>query len=195
MKPLKRLFPAALFLLLLAACAAPLAFGAEAEKNPAEEPIGEVFKWLNFALVFGAAGYFIAKKAPAVFRKRAEAVTASITEAAAAKAEAERQLRETEGRLARLNEEIDELRAAAQREAAAEAERIRARAREEAAKIDRAAEAEIEAAGRAARMELKAIAARVAVERADALIRQRLNRDAQSRLFQSFLGDLARRAN
>ena len=83
------------------------------------------------------------------------------------------------------------MRQAAQREAAAEAERIRATAQDEANKIERAAQAEIEAAERAARMELKALAARLAVERAEALIRQQMTPQTETALLQSFTKNLA----
>lgn len=153
-------------------------------------PIGWLFRWINFGLVFGGLGYLLAKKAPAFFRGRAESIVASITESAKVKEEADRKLREAEGKLQRLDQELAELRQAAQREAAAEAERIRAAAREDAQKIERAAQAEIEAAERAARMELKALAARLAVERAEALIRQQLTPQTEAALLQSFVQNL-----
>ena len=190
------LAPALLILFLVAAGALAHAFAAEAGgQNPAEEPVGTVFRWLNFLLVFGIAAYFIVRYAPGWARGRGDAISASIAEAAAAKAEAERELREAEGKLARLKEEVAGLRAAAQNESAAEAERIRARTREEMEKIAQAAQAEIEAAERAAWMELKGTAARLAVERAGSLIRSQLTPGAQAALFQSFLDNLARSVN
>ncbi len=192
MKPARRSFSllALAFLLLIAATAALAAEGGE--ENPAEAPIGTLFRWLNFLLVFGGAGYLIAKKAPALFRGRAEAISRSISDAADAKAAAEQQLREAEEKLRQLDREVAGLRAEAQRKFAAEGERIRALAREESEKILRAARLEVEAAERAARLELKAMAARLAVERADTLIRQQITADAQASLFRSFLDDLAR---
>ncbi|HEX2711425.1 MAG TPA: hypothetical protein VHM88_04280, partial [Candidatus Acidoferrales bacterium] len=135
------------------------------------------------------------KKAPAFFRGRADAISASIAEAAAAQADAEKHLREAEEKLLQVDREVAELRAAARRESAAEAERIRALARSESEKIARAAQLEVEAAERAARIELKAMAARLAVERADALIRRQMTTETQAALFHSFLNDLARSAN
>ena len=197
MKPVRRWFSLAAFACLLSvACVAAPAFAAEGgEQNPAEAPIGSLFRWLNFLLVAGAAGYLIAKKAPAFFRGRAEAVSAAINEAAAAKAAADQQLKEATERLGRLDQEVAELRSAAQRESVAEAERLRAVTRNEAEKIARAAKAEIEAAERTARIELKTIAARLAVERAAALIRQQLTADRQASLFRTFLDDLTGSAN
>ncbi len=197
MRPrLRWVFLAAFALLLATAGVVAAASAAEgSEPNPAEAPVGTLFRWLNFLLVLGAGGYVIAKHLPAWFRGRAQAVADSITEAAAAKASAEQKLREAEQKLAALGQEVAALRAAAQRDSAAEAERLRAATDKEAEKIERAARAEIEAAERAARLELKAIAARLAVQRADALIRERITPDARAALFQSFLYDLTRSAN
>src|SRR5207244_1337185 len=58
-------FAATVSLLALVLLAAPVLAAEAAEQNPAETPIGEVFQWLNFFIVFGGLGYFIAKKAPA----------------------------------------------------------------------------------------------------------------------------------
>jgi F0F1-type ATP synthase membrane subunit b/b' len=68
-------------------------------------------------------------------------------------------------------------------------------AHEEAAKIRRAAEGEIGAAERAARIELKVLAARLAVERAEADIRSRITPQAEAALFRSFLGNLLESVN
>jgi len=181
--------------LLLAAPSAALAAGEGGEPNLFESPIGWAFRWAQFLLIFGGAGYLIAKKAPAYFRGRAEAVNASIAEAAQLKGEAQRQLRDAEGKLEALPQELEQLRAAAQRESAAEAERIRGATRDEAKKIERAAQAEIEAAERAARMELKAMAARLAVDRAEVLIQRQLTPQTETGLLRSFLDQLARRTN
>ncbi len=171
-------------------------FAAEgAEPNPAEEPVGTIFRWLNFLLVFGGLGYLVAKHGPAFFRARAEVISRAMTEAAAAKAVAEQQLREAQEKLQHLDEEIAELGAVAQREAAAEAARLHAATRDDIEKIARAARAEIEAAERAARVELKSIAARAAVARAGALLRKQMTTQTQARLFRSFVNDLSESVN
>ena len=160
------------------------------QENPAEQPIGKVFKWINFALVFGAFGYLIAKKAPGFFRSRADAISSAIAQAAAAKAEADRQFAEAEAKLRRLDQEVAALRESARREAAEEAERIRNLTREEAGKIGRAAHSEIDAAERAARIELRALAAKLAVERAEALIEEQMTPKTRDQLFRAFVESL-----
>jgi len=74
------------------------------------------FRWLNFIIVFGGIAYLIAKHGQSYFRANAQAIAAGIAEASAAKAEADRELHEVETKIARLDQEIAELREAARRD-------------------------------------------------------------------------------
>ena len=89
-----------------------------------------------------------------------------------------------------LEKEVAELRAFAEREAAAEVERIRAATRLDMEKIAAAAKAEIEAAERTARLELKALAAKLAVEGAEELLTKQLTAQKQAGLISSFVKSL-----
>ncbi len=182
--------PVFLFLYLTAP-----AFAQAEEASPADTTIGWVFRWLNFALVFGGLAYILVKYAAPAFRKRADGIANAIAEGARAREEAERRKREAEARLAGLEQEIAQMREVARGDAEAEAKRIRELASDEARKIDQAALAEIAAAERAARVELKKAAARLAVERATALLRQQITPRAESALFRGFLQGLERSAN
>jgi F-type H+-transporting ATPase subunit b len=177
----------------LLATAAP-AF-AQDEGSPADTTIGWVFRWLNFALVFGGIAYLLVKVGRPLFRSRAEAVANAIAEATRVREEAEARLRDAEAKLAGLEREIATLRGEARRDAAAEADRIRGLARDEAEKIARAAQLEIQAAERAARMELKAAGARLAIDRAESLLRREITPQAESALFRGFVHDLERGVN
>src|SRR4029077_11814898 len=147
---------------------------AEEGRNAATERAAEIFKWINFAIVAGVIVWVFGKLLPPMFRKRAEAVSSAITNATGAKAAADTQLREAETRLANLQKEVAELRAFAERESAAEVERLRAATQSDTQKIAAAAKAEIEAAERAARLELKALAANLAVDGAESLLAKQL---------------------
>src|SRR5436309_6380566 len=105
--------------------AALTAHAAEEGAN-ANERANEIFKWINFAIVAGLLAWVFLKLTPPFFRKNAEFIGSAITKATAAKAEADRQLREAEEKLSRLQQEVAQLRATAERESAAEGERIRA---------------------------------------------------------------------
>jgi F0F1-type ATP synthase membrane subunit b/b' len=187
------LFPGGLLILFLTAL--PALAAEVAEEDPAVSSTGLIFRWLNFILVFGGIGYLIAKHGGAFFRANAKAISASITEASAAKADADRELREAEAKIARLGQEVAELREAARRDSTAEAERLRASGRAEIEKINQAARGELAAAERAAQQELRALAASMAVERAGELVSSRMNGEVRARMFHAFLGELGRSAN
>ena len=170
-----------------------------AAEGPAEESSGltpeTIFRWLNFAIVFGGIAYLIAKHGSSFFRANAKAIAASITEASAAKEEADRELREVEAKIARLDQEVAGLWEGARRDSAVEVERLIASGRAEAEKIKQAARGELAASERAAQQELRAIAAAMAVDRAAALVRSRMNGEVRARIFHTFLGELGRSAN
>jgi F-type H+-transporting ATPase subunit b len=163
--------------------------------SEASEHVNEIFKWINFAVVAAGLIWLFGKVLPPMFRKRSNEIGAAIKKATEARAEADRQLREAEQKLAKLEQEIAQLRAIAQREAAAEAERIRNATLSDAQKIEAAAAAEIDAAERAARLELKALAANLAVDSAESLLAKQLTPQAQEALVSAFVKGLAGRPN
>jgi F-type H+-transporting ATPase subunit b len=175
-----------------------LAVGAQAAEetaNAAHEHSVEIFKWINFAIVAALLGWIFLKLTPPIFRKRAETISSAITKATAAKTEADRRLKDAESRLARLQQEVAELRASAKREDVGEAERIRSATQNDVQKIGLAAKAEIEAAERAARMELKALAANLAVDQAESLLAKQLTPQTQEMLVANFMQTLEERPN
>jgi F0F1-type ATP synthase membrane subunit b/b' len=187
-----KVFGSALLVLLFAAMSA---HAAEEGGNTTTERANEIFKWINFAIVAGLLAWVFLKLTPPFFRKNAENINAAITKATAAKAEADRQLREAEHKLAGLEQEVAQLRATAQREAAAEAERLRAITQSDIQKVGLASKAEIEAAERAARLELKVIAANLAVDGAQSLLVKELTPKAQESLVAAFVKSLEGRPN
>ena len=168
---------------------------AEEGGNAATERATEIFKWINFAILAGVTVWVFGKLLPPVFRKRAEAVSSAITNATNAKAAADAQLRDAESRLANLQKEVAGLRAMAEKEAAAEVERLRAATQSDAQKIAAAAKAEIEATERAARLELKSLAANLAVDGAETLLAKQLTPKAQESLISNFVKTLEGRPN
>src|SRR6266568_7821032 len=126
---------------------------------------------LNFAIVAGLIAWFSKKNLPAMFRSRTASIQKSLEEARKASEDANRRLSEIESRLARLDDEIAEMRGASDREAAAEEQRIKAAAEEDARRIVESATQEIAAATKAATRELTAYAADLAVTLASKQIR------------------------
>lgn len=166
----------------------------ESSPDPASTPIGTVFRWLNFLLVIGALAYVVGKYGAPYFRGRALAIGKAIAEANQTRAAAERELREASEKLADVEREIEQERRTAQRESAADRERIRALTKSELEKVSQAGRAEIAAAERAGAQELRVIAAKLATERAGALIREQMNAAAETALFDSFVAELERAA-
>ncbi len=168
---------------------------AEEGGNATAERATEIFKWINFAIVAGAIVWVFGKYLPPKFRNHANTISSAITNATNAKAAADARLREAESRLANLQNEVAELRAFAERESAAEVQRLRTVTQSDAQKIAAAAKAEIEAAERAARLELKALAANLAVDGAESLLAKQLTPQAQESLISNFVKSLEGRPN
>ena len=166
-----------------------------AEESGPPEYVNVIFKWIHFALLAGVVYWLFRKVLPSVFRRNADNISAAITKATAAKAEAERQLKEAEAKFARLEHEMAEFRAQAQKDAGAELDRLRALTKQEAEKIQIAAKAEIEAAERAARVELKALAAKLAVDHAESLLTKELTPALQETMISNFVQSLQGRPN
>jgi len=165
------------------------AFAQESKPSPADAPIGQVFRWINFAIVLGLLIYGFRKALP-YFRTHAEEISQKIAEGARAREAAEKRRSEAQAKLANIGTDVAEMRLEAKRAAALEAERVRALARAEADNIERAAQAEIAATERAARLELKTLAAGLAIERAEALLRQELTPKVESARVRVFVVEL-----
>jgi F-type H+-transporting ATPase subunit b len=162
----------------------------EGAPDPLRTPAGETMRWVNFLIVFVALGYVIMKKGGPAFRARANEIAAGITSAAAAKAEADAQLRVAEAGLARLDQDTAAMREEAKEEFAAESERLRAAGVQDVARIETAAAAEISAARRAAQIELRAMAARLAAARAAELVPAQITPAQRAVLVKQFVDDL-----
>ena len=126
---------------------------------------------VNFAIVVGVVAWFSKTKLPGVFRARTASIQKALEEARQASEDANRRLAGIESRLARLDDEINQMRGTMEKEALAEEARIRAAAEEEARRIVRSAEQEISVTTRTARRELTEYAADLAVSLATKQIR------------------------
>lgn len=122
---------------------------------------------IDFGIIAAAVIWVMKKKLPGVFRTKNEAIRRSIDEAARVSAEARAKLSEIEARMAKLDGEIAEMRAAAEADAKQEEARILAAAEEDKQRIIATAEQEIAAASKLAQRELKAYAATLAVDLAE----------------------------
>jgi len=149
--------------------------------------------WLSMAVNFAVLAAFfwvlLKSKLPQMFRDRTTAIQKALKEAQAASAEASRRLGDIEARLAKLDSEVSDIRAGAEREGAAEEARMRAAAEDDKRKVVEAAESEIAAIARSARHDLKSFAASLAVDIASRKIKVDDNTDrALVRQFVDHLG-------
>jgi F-type H+-transporting ATPase subunit b len=145
---------------------------------------------INFAVILAAIIWFAKSSLPGMFRARTESIRKTMDEAQRTSADAARRLSEIEARLSRLDSELAQMRASAEAEAAAEEERIRVAAAEEARKIEEAVGQEIVAATRLAQHELKAYAAELAVSLAEKRIQ--VDPTTDRALVENFVGQLGK---
>ena len=148
--------------------------------------------WVGILFDFGVLALLIIvatkKNLPAMFRNRTKTIQQGIEEARKASEEANRRLADIQVRLSKLDLEVAEMRAAAEKEAVAEEQRIVAAAQEDTRRVVETAEAEIAAATKAARRELKAYVADLAVTLAEHRIHVDAATDQQ--LFRGFVSQL-----
>jgi F-type H+-transporting ATPase subunit b len=119
---------------------------------------------INFVILTVFFWMLLRSRLPQMFRDRTTAIQKALKEAHDASADASRRLADIETRLSKLDAEVADIRAAAEREAAAEEERIRASAEQDKHKVVEAAESEIAAIARSARHDLKSFVASLAVD-------------------------------
>jgi F-type H+-transporting ATPase subunit b len=167
---------------------------AQEASDASSSNVTSIFRWINFAIVFGTLVWAFSKFGP-VARKRADEISEKIAEGTRAREAAEAQRREVQAKLARVDSDVAQLQADASKAAAAEAQRLRAQAKEEAQNIERAGQAEIAATEAAARLELKEYAGRLAVERAEALLREQMTPAAEAAVFRAFVDKLQESRN
>ena len=174
-----------------------LVLSAQAEEagSASQQSAENLFKWINFALVAGVIVWLCLKKGPGFFGRRADVISSEIQKSTEAKKQADQQLHDAETRSRNLEKQVADLRASAQRESEAEADRIRALTATDEQKIAEAGKAEVDAAERAARLELKALAANLAVSGAESLLVKQLTPAAQEALINNFVKTLDGRPN
>ncbi len=190
---LKKYVPALLTAALL--LMASTARAAEGSGQDSGDATSEIFKWIHFVILLGLGIWVFGKLLPPVFRKKADLISEAISKATAAKAEADRQLKEAAVKLTSLEQEVAAFRAMAHKEAVAEVERLRNATKIDAEKIAAAGKAEIEAAERAARVELKELAAKLSVDKAESLVAQQMTPGVQDALIDNFVQSLQGRPN
>jgi F-type H+-transporting ATPase subunit b len=140
------------------------ALGAKLGMNP--EQAATVFTVANFLVLAGLVGWFLLKTLPKTFRDRNTLIQKHLVDARTATEQASARLTSVEDRLGKLDSQIAAMRAQAEKDSAADEQRIKAGVEEEKQKILAAAEQEITAATTLAQRQLQQYAAELAIEQA-----------------------------
>ncbi|MBI4850351.1 MAG: ATP synthase F0 subunit B [Acidobacteria bacterium] len=148
------------------------------------------WKIVNLAVFLIAIVFLVRKPFTQAMNDRRDSIKSELNRAKAEKEVAEAKLREIQGRLSRLEEEIIEIRDKAEKESQAEYVRLTKQTQEETERLRLVASREIEGATKAAQMELKKFAAEKAVEMAESLIRKELKPEDNARLVSDFAKEL-----
>ncbi len=149
--------------------------------------VGRLF---NLAVVVGLLVWVARKPLANFYASRAESIREQLAEAQRARAEAEAKLAEIEARMSRLDQELAEMKAAAEKDAELEYKRLVEAADEEARKILGKAKEEIDGITREAYLGLKAQAAELAVSLAGQKIKGQITDEDRRHLFEKFLAGL-----
>jgi ATP synthase F0 subunit b len=165
-------------------------FGARAIKMSLQELLPTIAKLVNLLLFIGAMFYFVRRPIKEAFRARQESIRDELMRAEEEKAAAVAQLAEVEGRLARLDAEVEAIRAQAQKDAAEERVRIERATEEEMRKIREQARREIESTAKAARAELRTFAAEQSVRLAEEMIRRDIRPEDDAHLAREYVTEL-----
>jgi F-type H+-transporting ATPase subunit b len=149
-------------------------------------------KAVNLAVFLTVMYLLVRKPAREFFAARLASVRATLDRAAKEKAEAEAKINELNARLSKLDAEVAEIRAQAQREALAESARLKAEAQADADKLRATAKREIEGTKQAALVQLRQFTADKAVELAEQMIRRELTPQDDAKLLQRVSEELSK---
>ena len=168
-----------------------LAFeGAEGAGWQAFLPMSTLAKLINLLLFVGALYFILRRPLAEAFRARREGIRQQLMRAQEERNAALAKLEEVEGRLSRLDAEVEAIRAQAQKEAAEERARIERATEDDIRKLREQAQREIEGASKAARAELRAYAAEQSVRLAEELIRREIRPEDDARLMNGYVEEL-----
>lgn len=144
-------------------------------------------KFANLILVVAVLVWVARKPLANFFSSRTQGIHEQLAEAQRARKEAETKLAEMESRMSRLDDEIREIRIAAEKEAQEEYRRLLTAAEQDAEKIIERSKQEIEGITRAAQQELKLHVAELSVKLAEEKIRGEITEVDRQRIFSRFV--------
>ena len=153
-------------------------------------PLGTLAKVLNLLIFVGVLIYFLRRPLGEAFRARREGIRLELMRAQEERNAALAKLEEVEGRLSRLDAEVEAIRVQARKEAAEERSRIERATEEDIRKLREQARREIESTAKAARAELRAYTAEQSVRLAEGMIRRDIRPEDDARLMSEYIEEL-----
>ncbi|MEN8182578.1 MAG: F0F1 ATP synthase subunit B [Myxococcota bacterium] len=186
---MRRSLPVVLALVLASAAHAS---GGDSREDELEVVFDMVWHAVNLALLVGVIVYFGRRPIQAYFAERRDGIRQSLESSTRLLEEAEARLAEWQGRLDRLDGEIEEIRTATHRLAEAERERILADARASAERVRQDAAAAVDQEVRRARAVLREEAADLSVDLAERMLRDQVRDEDRTRLLDEFVERVGR---
>jgi F-type H+-transporting ATPase subunit b len=150
---------------------------------------------LNLAILFGVIAWFARKPIKDAIASRSVAIKKDMDEINALRKQAQDRYAEIESRLQSYDRKLAEMKSDAEREAAAEAREIAARAERDALLIQQAAERTVRDETLRARHALRRDAVELAVKIAEEQLRHQITEADQRRLTADFLGTVKDNGN
>lgn len=161
-----------------------------AQAGHGETPLQTVFKWVNFAVLFGGLAFLLRQPMREFFTSRRQEIGSGLQRAQDSQAAARARMDEIEQRLAALSAEIAALRSEAQQESKADREKILAEARREVDRVIEHSRQEIDRAARAVERQIKEDIADLVIDRAGKALRSEMTQDDQKRVVLRFIKKL-----
>jgi len=148
---------------------------------------GWILKFANMLLFIGVLVYFIRKPLKSAMTERSAAIRRAAEEAKERRRKADEMASDIQARLAAIEGEVRAIHQRAEAEGEKQKRDLIAAAEAEAAKILQAARNEVDNRLKHARHELTEFAGQLAAERAEQILREKIDEDDQKRLFQESL--------
>jgi len=152
----------------------------------------EAWKFINLAVFVAAGIYLLRRPLTEAVQSRRERIRLEIVEAENRRQVARERLSEAENLLARVDDDVRNVREQARKEAESERQRLAAATEREAEKLRLQAQREIETANKLAKKELRTFLALRSVELAREAVRLNIRPEDDARLITDSIGELRR---